>query len=78
MEENKNIKAKVGSRVCELRKRLGLSQEAFADKAEVDRTFINHVENGRRNISIQNLEKIINALGVPFKDFFDSIEFNKA
>lgn len=72
MKNSLDIKAKIGSRVCELRKKLDLSQEAFADKAEVDRTFINHVENGRRNLSIQSLEKIVNALEVDFKFFFDS------
>lgn len=71
-----DIKQKIGNRVRELREELALSQEALADKAEVDRTFINHVENGRRNISIQNLEKIILGLEISVKDFFANPEFN--
>ena len=66
-----NIQEKVGKRIKELRNKLGLSQEAFADKAEIDRTYVNSVENGRRNISIKNLEKITKALNLPLKDFFD-------
>ena len=66
-----NIQEKVGKRIKELRNKLGLSQEAFADKAGIDRTYINSVENGRRNISIKNLEKITKALNLPLKDFFD-------
>lgn len=72
-----SIKAKVGQRIKELRNQIGISQEALANKAEIDRTYVTDVENGRRNISIENLEKLVNALELPFKDFFDSPNFNK-
>lgn len=72
-----SIKVKVGLRIKELRNKIGISQEALANKAEIDRTYITDVENGRRNISIENLSKLINALEIPFKDFFDSPNFNK-
>lgn len=68
---------KVGQRIKELRKEVGLSQEALANKAEIDRTYVTDVENGRRNISIENLEKLVDALQVPFKDFFNSPNFGK-
>jgi transcriptional regulator with XRE-family HTH domain len=72
-----DIKLKVGQRIKELRKELELSQEALALKAEVDRTYMTDVENGRRNISIEILEKIIRALEVSFTEFFNSKEFKK-
>lgn len=72
-----NIKDKVGQRIKELRNELGLSQEALANKAEVDRTYVTDVENGRRNISVELLEKLIIALGVSFQEFFTSNQFNK-
>lgn len=72
-----SIKAKVGLRIKELRNKIGISQEALANRAEIDRTYVTDVENGRRNISIENLEKLINALDVQLKDFFDSPNFNK-
>ena len=70
-----SIKLKVGNRIRELRKELGISQEALANKAEIDRTYVTDVENGRRNISIENLEKLVNALEVNLKDFFDNSNF---
>ena len=72
-----DIKLKVGQRIKELRKQLNLSQEALAYKAEVDRTYMTDVENGRRNISIEILEKIVTALEISFTEFFTSKEFKK-
>jgi len=72
-----SIKAIVGQRIRELRNELGISQEALANKAEIDRTYVTDVENGRRNISIENLYKLVNALEIEFKDFFNSPSFNK-
>ena len=72
-----SIKVKVGKRIRELRNEIGISQEALANKAEIDRTYVTDVENGRRNISIENLEKLINALEIPFKDFFNAPNFDK-
>ncbi|MFD2863680.1 helix-turn-helix domain-containing protein [Mucilaginibacter antarcticus] len=72
-----SIKVNVGLRIRELRNQIGISQEALANKAEIDRTYVTDVENGRRNISIENLEKLVEALGVHFKDFFDAPNFNK-
>jgi transcriptional regulator with XRE-family HTH domain len=71
------VKELVGKRIKELRKNLKLSQEALAYKAEVDRTYVTDVENGRRNISIETLEKIIKALEVTICEFFNSKDFKK-
>ena len=72
-----DIKLKVGQRIKVLRKEIGLSQEALALKAEVDRTYVTDVENGRRNVSVEILERIIAALEVSFIEFFTSKEFKK-
>ena len=72
-----DIRVKVGSRIRELRKAASLTQEALSFKAEVDKTYINEVENGKRNVSIVNLEKIIHALGVGLTEFFESNVFAK-
>ncbi len=71
-----DIKQKVGQRIKELRKKLELSQEALALKAEVDRTYVTDVENGRRNVSLQILERIIKALNVSVKEFFNAKIFS--
>ena len=72
-----DIKLKVGQRIKELRKKLELSQEGLANEAEVDRTYVTDVENGRRNISVEVLERIIIALNISFSDFFNSKEFKR-
>jgi transcriptional regulator with XRE-family HTH domain len=72
-----SIKVEVGKRIRELRNEMGISQEALANKAEIDRTYVTDVENGRRNISIENLEKLVVALQIEFKDFFNAANFNK-
>ncbi len=72
-----DIKTKIGLRIKELRTEKSLTQEAVAWKAEVDRTFMNHVENGKRNVSVETLEKIIcTGLSMSFKDFFNHDLFN--
>lgn len=65
-----NIKEKFGKQLKIKRNKMGLSQEAFALKCDLDRTYIASVENGKRNISILNIEKICNALDCTLSDFF--------
>lgn len=76
MTENKNkvvmeIKIWFGNRCKELRQELRLSQEKFALKIEMDRSYYASVEGGKRNISLENIEKILNGLNVSFHDFFN-------
>lgn len=68
------ITEKVGSRIKELRRALELSQEKLALKAEVDRTYLAGVEQGKRNPSIKSLEKILKALEVSFGEFFKDMQ----
>ncbi len=68
------IKFKIGSRIKELRNVKKMSQKDLAYASDLDRSYIASVENGKRNISIVNIEKIAIALGVSLKEFFnDSI-----
>jgi len=50
------------------RKELGLSQEELADRAQVHRTFIGHVERAETNISIDNIDRISAALEIAASD----------
>ena len=65
------IKAKVGKRIKELRNKLGISQEELAFRSEIHRTYIASLEVGKRNISIETLEKVVNALEVSLSEFFN-------
>lgn len=69
-----DIQQQFGQRVKELRNQKGISQEALAHLAGIDRTYMTSVENGKRNISIRNIEKIIRALDCSFTVFFSEIK----
>lgn len=64
------VKQQIGNRIKELRTATGMSQEKFALLIDMDRTYLASVESGKRNISIENLQKIIVGLGFSFEDFF--------
>lgn len=64
---------KIGLKIKEERKRLGYSQENFALKIGMDRTYYSGVENGKYNISIMNLKKITDGLGIKIGDLFKGI-----
>lgn len=66
------IQKQVGLRIRELRNALGQSQEKFALEIGIDRTYLASIEQGKRNVSIVNLDKIWKGLKISPKDFFDS------
>lgn len=70
------IQERIGKRIAELRKEKNLSQQKFSYEADIERSFFTHIEKGRKNISVGTLERISSALGVSFKEFFNSDLFN--
>lgn len=67
------IEEKVGQKIKQIRNEKGLSQEKLALKAEIDRTYLAGVEQGKRNPSLKSLEKIVEALDISFQDLFEGI-----
>ncbi len=68
------IQEELGKRIRELRtSKTNLSQEKFAHKIEMDRTYFASVETGKRNISITNIKKIADGLGVSLCELFDGL-----
>lgn len=65
-----HIKAKFWQRVRELRKKLWLSQEELASKCKLHRTYIWIIERWEKNICLENIEILANALDVEIKDLF--------
>ncbi len=59
-----------GQRIQSLRKEQGLSQEKFALTIDMDRTYYASVEAGKRNISLLNIKKIADGLGVSLSELF--------
>ena len=58
------------SNVRKYRISLGLSQEQFAEKCGLHRTYISSIERFQRNVSLENIQKISTALGVEVYQLF--------
>lgn len=56
--------ATLGRNVREQRKRLGISQEELAHRADMKRSYVSDMERGTRNPSIKALARLAEALGV--------------
>ena len=69
----KDILIKFGKRIREERLKRKLSQEAFADIAGVHRTYIGMIERAEKNITLQNIQKISNALKIKISDLFGNL-----
>jgi len=76
-----NLPESVGNRIRELRKAKGWTQEQLAEAAGLHYSYIGGVERGDRNISLETLEKIINAFKVPAVEIFkfeEETDYRKA
>lgn len=72
------IQKKIATRIRTLREEKKLKQEDLAWQSNLDRTYMNQVENGRRNITMISLEKIVTAgLKMTLADFFNHEIFNE-
>ncbi|NOU91648.1 helix-turn-helix domain-containing protein [Paenibacillus sp. LMG 31456] len=71
-----DIRSEFGTRVKELRSRSGMSQELLAHRSELDRTYISGVEQGQRNVSLVNIQRIAEALNVSIEYLFSGERFS--
>ena len=69
-----SLQESFGMCVRKFRLETGLSQEKFALKIDMDRTYYASVESGKRNLSIMNIEKIALGLGISLTDLFSAVE----
>ena len=58
----------VGAVIRKLRKKKGLTQEIFAEKAGLDRTHVYRIESGRQSVTLRTLKIIADTLGVRVRD----------
>jgi transcriptional regulator with XRE-family HTH domain len=64
----------LGDNIKQIRKEKGLSQERLAHLANLDRTYLPSIEQGKRNVSIVVLHRISIALGVSISELLKNIE----
>ncbi|MFP6304909.1 helix-turn-helix domain-containing protein [Helicobacter pylori] len=63
-----------GTAIRQLREKTGLSQEKFTLSIDMDRTYYASIENGKRNISLKNIKKIADGLGVSLETLFQNLK----
>ncbi len=68
-----DIRVRFGKALRARRKKLGVSQEEFADMCGLDRTYVGGIERGERNVSLVNLEKIAQALRLRLSQMFEGV-----
>lgn len=72
-----NIKEKFGQKVKQLREEKGFSIEQLANISNVDRNYISDIEKGKRNVSIEIIEKITTGLETDLATFFNDKGFKR-
>lgn len=72
-----NILVNFGQTIRKIRLFKGISQEKFADMCDLHRTYISDVELGKRNVSLENIEKMSLALELRMSQLFEEVEKNE-
>lgn len=69
-----DIRERFGFAVKVRREELGLTQEEFAERAGIHRTYLSDIERGSRNLSLINIERVAGALKLPLSELFRRVE----
>ena len=70
----KDLLIAFGQTVRKIRISKGISQEKYADMCNLHRTYISDIELGKRNVSLENIEKMANALDMSISKLFQEVE----
>lgn len=71
------IQIAFGHAIRKFRTEKNISQEMFANMCGLHRTYISDIERGLRNVSIENIDKMANALDMNISDIFKEVESNE-
>ncbi|APK29330.1 TPA: helix-turn-helix transcriptional regulator [Escherichia coli] len=71
MKNTSSIQAQFGAHLKKLRLQSGLSQEAFADKCGLDRTYVSGIERGVRNPTLEVISVLGKGLDMDIKELFN-------
>ena len=69
-----DILTRYGQAVLKIRLERGISQEELADRCGLHRTYISDIELGKRNLSLENIERIAISLNKTLPEFFKEVE----
>jgi transcriptional regulator with XRE-family HTH domain len=69
-----DIRERFGFAVKDRREALGLTQEEFAERAGIHRTYLSDIERGTRNLSLLNIERVAAALSLKISELFSHVE----
>ena len=69
-----DILVRYGQTVRKVRLEQGISQEELADRCDLHRTYISDIELGKRNLSLENIERITVSLNKTLSEFFREVE----
>jgi transcriptional regulator with XRE-family HTH domain len=70
----RDIRGRFGDAVRDRREALALTQEEFAHRAGIHRTYLSDIERGTRNVSLLNIGRLAEALGVGLSELFRDVE----
>lgn len=70
MKIEDNVCERFGKKIKAIRNDRKISQEKFALSIGLDRTYYSSVENGKRNISLNNINKIADGFGMTLSELF--------
>ena len=65
MTKHSEVAVRFGDKLRRLRKSREVSQEELAARAGLHRTYVSSVERGERNVSLETIDKLARALGLP-------------
>jgi transcriptional regulator with XRE-family HTH domain len=68
-----DVRVRFGKALRSRRQKLGVSQEEFADRCGLDRTYVGGIERGERNVALVNIEKIARAFRIPLFELFRDV-----
>ena len=72
--ENQTIEQKLGTVIMMRRRNQLISQEDFARKAGITRSYMSSIENGKRVVSVSIIEKVAKTLGITMSELFRDVD----
>ncbi len=69
-----DIRERFGFAVKDRREALGLTQEEFAERAGIHRTYLSDIERGTRNVSLVNIERVAQGLSLRLSELFQAVD----